>query len=181
MNEANEPTAAPAQVSSLLATLVDELTNRVQAGEALDWDAVARKYPEYAEKLRRLLPAMGALEALSRSAHKGKPLGVGGPDLAGQMVGDFRIVRELGRGGMGVVYEAVQISLEKRVALKIILAGAFASPDDVARFRLEAEAVAGLDHPNIVPVYAIGEYQGWHYFSMKWVEGGSLDGQLSRF
>ena len=73
MNEANEPTAAPAKVSSLLATLVDELTNRVQAGEALDWDAVEREYPEYAEKLRRLLPAMGALEAMSRSADKGKP------------------------------------------------------------------------------------------------------------
>ena len=92
-----------------------------------------------------------------------------------QRLGDFEIVREVGRGGMGVVYEARQTSLNRKVALKVLSGGLGLTPQAVARFRREAEAAAKLHHTNIVPIYAIGEADGTHYYAMELVEGPSLN------
>ena len=95
--------------------------------------------------------------------------------VANRRLGDFEIVREVGRGGMGVVYEARQVSLNRKVALKVLAAGLGLTSAAVARFHREAEAAAKLHHTNIVPVYATGEQDGTHFYAMELIEGTSLD------
>src|SRR5262249_37860210 len=99
---------------------------------------------------------------------------------ANRRLGDFEIVREVGRGGMGIVYEARQVSLNRKVALKVLAAGLGLTSKVVQRFHREAEAAAKLHHTNIVPVYATGEQDGTHFYAMELIEGASLDQVLKR-
>src|SRR5262245_62065030 len=137
-----------------VAELLEQLADRVQAGETIDPDELARAHPQHAEQLRRLLPAVQVLALMERSAVTGTfPPNEGDP-LAGTL-GDFRLIREVGRGGMGIVYEAEQISLNRRVALKVLPLAATMDPRHLQRFRNEAQAAACLHHPNIVPVHGV--------------------------
>src|SRR5579864_3012619 len=95
-------------------------------------------------------------------------------------LGDFQILRELGRGGMGVVFEARQVSLNRRVALKVLANSLGLTAKAVIRFKREAEAAARLHHTNIVPIYATGEHEGCHYYAMELIEGPSLDQVIRR-
>jgi serine/threonine-protein kinase len=157
--------------------LIEELTRRVQAGEDIDLEAVAREHPGYSEPLRRLLPALELLAGLSQSVMADGLQGGGSgldPTAGIGELGDFRLVREIGRGGMGVVYEAEQLSLRRRVALKVLPFAAALDARQIQRFRVEAQAAACLHHPHIVPVHGVGCERGVHYYAMQLIEGQSL-------
>jgi serine/threonine-protein kinase len=180
-----EATASPPDVvrDELLAHLLADLTERHRRGEPVSVADVARAHPDLAGELRELWPAVLVAEELARpagGAHEGDTttasLGPAAspPAEPPRALGDYELLEELGRGGMGVVYKARQKRLDRLVAVKMILRGALASPADMARFRAEAAAAAQLDHPNIVAVYEVGEHDGQHFFSMQLVEGRTL-------
>jgi serine/threonine protein kinase len=159
------------------ADLFDELTSRLQAGEPLDLEAYLGEHPEHAEQLRHYLPAIEVLVDLGRSA--AQEVGTSAPGLADPVsatghLGDYRIVREVGRGGMGVVYEAEQVSLGRRVALKVLPFAATLDARQLRRFKNEAQAAACLHHAHIVPVYGVGCERGVHYYAMQFIEGRTL-------
>ncbi len=163
-------TSAPDR-SAELALLVEQLSAKLEAGERLDLESVLRRHPEHAAELRDLLPAVALMVGLSRSGPAGVAAADGEP--LGEL-GDFRIVREVGRGGMGVVYEAEQISLGRRVALKVLPYAGAMDARQLTRFKNEAKAAASLRHEHIVQVHAIGCERGVHFYAMEFIDGQTL-------
>ena len=180
------PTTRDDQLARLLAELAEQL---VQDHEP-DVDAVVRQHPELGKELRELWATAQITEELAQAAETDtmeyaapQSGSVPGPQAVPpaslESIGDCELLEELGRGGMGVVYRAWQRGLGRIVALKILLHASTASPVDVARFRVEASSAAQLDHPHIVPVYAVGEHHGQPYFIMRLIEGQSLARRLA--
>jgi serine/threonine-protein kinase len=167
------------QQEERLAGLLAELTDRWTAGDDVDIDRIAAEHPELGDELRELWGAVMLADAVSSQSPPTTPRVTDGPEVTTALelpcrIGDYELQAELGRGGMGIVYKARQVSLQRTVALKMLLRGRFASPTDQARFRAEAEAAAQLDHPHIVPLYEIGQLDGSLFFTMKHVEGETL-------
>jgi serine/threonine protein kinase len=137
----------------MLARLIDELTALVQSGRTPEVEVFLDQHPEHEDRLRSLLPALAALADLGHSATvvESAPALAHGQPVSG-LLGDFRILRELGRGGMGIVYEAEQISLSRRVALKVLPFAGMLDERALKRFKNEAQAAALVVHPHIVPV-----------------------------
>jgi WD40 repeat protein/serine/threonine protein kinase len=160
-------------MESLVGQVADEFTERLHRGEAPDIEGYAQRYPEIAALLRQALPALQAVAALGSNPASGSMTSAAPDQLAGTL-GDFRILREIGRGGMGVVYEAEQISLGRRVALKVLPFAATLDPKQLQRFKNEAQAAAHLHHTNIVPVFGVGCERGVHYYAMQYIEGSTL-------
>jgi serine/threonine protein kinase/Tfp pilus assembly protein PilF len=174
MNPTATDAAPGGDAEAGLADLVEEVTARLKAGEAVDLDAYLQEHPGHADELRRLYPALRLLADASRRGGLSCPPGAAAPDGPGAglgELGDFRLLRELGRGGMGVVYEAEQLSLRRRVALKVMPLAAALDPKQVQRFKQEAQAAAHLLHQNIVAVHAVGCERGVHYYAMQLIDG----------
>jgi serine/threonine protein kinase/tetratricopeptide (TPR) repeat protein len=165
---------ASPQAEESLARLVEGLTARLQAGEQVDPSELAREHPAYAEELRQLLPALRALAELERSKAQAADAAAEGVGEPLGTLGDFRLLREIGKGGMGVVYEAEQVSLRRRVALKVLPFAGMLDQRQLLRFHNEARAAACLHHPHIVPVYFVGCERGVHFYAMQLIEGVNL-------
>src|SRR5262245_49003796 len=175
MNTDTRSRSAAAPAESGVADLVDELIRRLQAGEVVNPDEIAGGDPGRADQVRQLLPTLERLAELGGSSGTGpgqERTTSAGPGLG--VLGDYHLLREVGRGGMGIVYEAVQLSLHRRVALKVLPFAAVTDPRQLQRFQLEAQAAAQLHHTNIVPVYAVGCERGVHYYAMQFIEGDTL-------
>src|SRR5262249_4587205 len=154
-----------------------------EAGQPPDRATFLASYPDLQSELRAFLEDRAkCAQAAQPTGPRAAPIpGVAGDPATGapgapspaaplatvRYFGDYELLEEIARGGMGVVYKARQVSLDRLVALKTILKGELAKPRDVERFRAEAEAAANLDHPHIVPIYEVGEHDGQQYYAMK--------------
>jgi eukaryotic-like serine/threonine-protein kinase len=162
-------TPTPTSIASLVAKVADEFLDQLTRGQAPDVADYARRYPQIASVLPQVLPAVRMIHEMAPGAVA--PLA----DLAmTEPLGEFRLLREIGRGGMGVVYEAEQASLGRRVALKVLGAIAGVDAKQLARFQIEAQVAAVLNHPHIVPIFAVGCDRGVHYYAMQLIDGRCL-------
>jgi serine/threonine protein kinase/WD40 repeat protein len=159
-----------------IAALAGEFAERYRRGEHPSVSEYTERYPDLADQIRDLFPFLVVMEELG-SVEGPAPSSGTAPSLGKvpEQLGDFRLLREVGRGGMGVVYEAVQESLGRHVALKVLPAHGLMPPTHLERFRREARAAARLHHTNIVPVHGVGEHDGVHYYAMQFIQGQGLD------
>jgi WD40 repeat protein/serine/threonine protein kinase len=157
---------------ALLASLANEFAARYRQGERPSLEDYCERYPELAADIRDLFPALVEIEQVKEDCRQAQE-----PSAPGvlQQLGDFRILREIGKGGMGVVYEAEQISLGRHVAVKVLAKQMLLDARARSRFEREARAAARLHHTNIVPVFGVGEHEGLPYYVMQFIHGSGLD------
>jgi formylglycine-generating enzyme required for sulfatase activity/serine/threonine protein kinase len=158
--------------------IADEFVEAFRRGQCPSVEEFARRYPEHAEEIRETLPALVLMEKAKApddaSGERGNSAALAAvPSL--RQLGDYQILREVGRGGMGVVYEAQQLSLGRHVAIKVLPSHALLDPRQLGRFQRESRAAARLHHTNIVPVFGVGEQDGLHYYVMQFIKGLGLD------
>ncbi len=167
---------SPEQSARVMRVLEDYLA-KLEKGISPHPDELVAQHPELTELLKEYLASLEFLHRAALMLRSGdQPQGTApGPEFSelGQL-GDFRLLREIGRGGMGIVYEAEQISLNRRVALKVLPFAAALDAKQLQRFKNEAQAAAHLHHTNIVPVHAVGCERGVHYYAMQFIEGQTL-------
>ncbi len=160
--------------------LADEYSSRLRAGETPTIEEYEMRAPDHRSAIRALFPTIAMIETMTKQAHspeKAKRRLL----FAQETIGDFHIIREVGRGGMGIVYEAEQRSLQRRVALKVLGTGISNSPHQLDRFRREAESAARLHHTNIVQVYGIGDEAGIYFYAMQFIDGISLSAAIESY
>lgn len=168
-----------------LADLLADMTDAICRDQPIDFDRVCREHPDLADELRKLWGAV-LVTATAGAAAEERPDRPRGDDgtlrrlKLPATLGDYELIEEVGRGGMGVVFRARQISLDREVAVKMILRGRLASEADLQRFLAEAAATARLVHPGIVPVYEVGDIDGRPFFSMQYIRGETLDERIAR-
>lgn len=185
-----------------LENVIADYLRAIDSGQSTDPEALFQQHPDFADELAEFFQGQSELQRLAAdSEEENDPTLItdANPALEKTYVpdtepttksrparervgyfGDYELLAEIARGGMGVVYKARQVNLDRVVALKMILAGQLASEADVRRFNQEAEAAANLDHAGIVPIFEVGQHKGQHFFSMAFIDGESLAQRLSR-
>ena len=167
-----------------LDALAEEFVARFRRGERPAISEYTGRHPDLAEEIREVFQTLVMMEEV-RPGHGDSvaPFDLSGPRSAAgvplERLGDYRILREVGRGGMGIVYEAEQESLGRHVALKVLPAHAALDPRYLQRFQRESRAAAGLHHTNIIPVFGVGAQDGLNYFVMQFIQGLGLDEVLA--
>jgi WD40 repeat protein/serine/threonine protein kinase/tetratricopeptide (TPR) repeat protein len=159
----------------LLARLADEFAARYRAGERPSLQEYIDRHPGLAEDIRELFPAMVEIEQVKEDGQAAAERTAAPAPPASRQLGDFRILREVGKGGMGIVYEAEQVSLGRHVALKLLPKNMLLDAKAKQRFEREAKSAAKLHHTNIVPVFGVGEQDGMPYYVMQFIQGLGLD------
>jgi eukaryotic-like serine/threonine-protein kinase len=167
--------ALPPAAQQRLAELLEQCLAELEQGRQPDIERLTANEPALAEPLREYLGSLNFLQQAAAefgtlSQRLAAPTGI-----AEKQLGDYEVLREIGRGGMGVVYEARQISLDRRVALKVLPLAGLLDQKQIARFQREARAAAHLHHPHIVPIFSVGCERGVHYYAMQYVDGQPLD------
>ncbi|HMF19928.1 MAG TPA: protein kinase, partial [Gemmataceae bacterium] len=168
--------ASESENYALLDQLAEEFAARYRGGERPSLKEYTDRYPEMAEDIRELFPAMVQMEGAEedrREVEEPPAREAALPRL--EQLGDYRIVREVGKGGMGIVYEAEQVSLGRHVALKVLPQKMLLDAKAKRRFEREAKAAAKLHHTNIVPIFGVGEHDGLPYYVMQFIQGLGLD------
>lgn len=169
---------SPALDDPHVAEALEQYLAALQAGQKPNRQAFLARHAEIAEALAECLDGMEVLHVAGSSSHRpAEEVGTASTSMEwqpGTLLGEYRIIREIGRGGMGVVYEAEQLSLGRRIALKVLPFAWSLDPRQLRRFKNEARAAAQLHHQNIVPVYAVGCERGAHFFAMQYIEGQTL-------
>ncbi len=158
--------------------IADEFVEAFRQGRRPSVEEFARRYPAHAEEIREMLPALVLMEHAKFAddpAGEQRPAEIAAVAPPWRQLGDYRILREVGRGGMGVVYEAQQLSLGRRVALKVLPRQMLLDAQAKRRFEREARSAAKLHHTNIVPVFGVGEHDGLPYYAMQFIQGLGLD------
>src|SRR5262245_34381280 len=164
----------------LLDEVVTAYLRAVAAGQAPDRETLLVRHPDLAADLVEFFADQDRLQHVAAPLRKVARAAAGEEELVAHTLGDFRILREVGRGGMGVVFEAEQISLGRRVALKVLPFAATMDPRQLLRFKNEARAAASLHHEHIVPVHGVGSERGVHFFAMQFIDGVSLAELIAR-
>jgi serine/threonine protein kinase len=152
---------------------VQEFLAALEAGESPSREEFLQRHPEIARELSVCLDGLQLVHGITPTGRRSEANGEA-EATSPLPLGDFRLIREIGRGGMGVVYEAMQLSLNRRVAVKVLPLVAALDPTHLQRFKNEAQAAAQLHHTNIVPVYAVGVDRGVHFYAMQLIEGEPL-------
>jgi len=161
-----------------LTDILDRYLSALESGVPPDGEELLKEHPDLAGPLGTYLESLDELHDVAAGFGDPSPRSQPKPETAEsdeKRLGDFKLLREIGRGGMGVVYEARQISLDRRVALKVLPFAAVLDSKQISRFKNEAQAAAQLDHPNIVSVFAVGADRGVHYYAMRFIDGQPLD------
>jgi WD40 repeat protein/serine/threonine protein kinase len=169
----------PSLENDLFDEVLESFVQRLRCGDCPSVSEYTAKYPELAERIQKLFPAIVVMEKLGSAgddkSDNGALRSAGDTHGVPTQLGEYRVLREVGRGGMGIVFEAVQESLGRHVALKVLPFHGLLNPTHLERFRREARAAARLHHTNIVPVFGVGEHEGIHYYAMQFILGQGLD------